>query len=347
MEAMMRRAIELAAAARPHPNPRVGALVLNAAGEIIAEAHHRRPGEPHAERIALDSAGDGAAGGSLIVTLEPCDHHGRTPPCTEAVLASGVKRVVVGALDPDPRVLGKGVAKLRAAGLEVETDVLAGDVEAADPGYFHHRRTGRPRVTLKSALTLDGQIAAIDGTSQWITSPEARRDAHLLRAGVDAVVVGAGTVLADDPQLTVRIDGHDGYQPLPVVVAGARPLPETSQLWNREALVYAPRSNPIPAEVVEMPGRDGVDLGKMLADLGARGHLDLLVEGGPTLAGSLLRDGLVDRGVFYIGAVLAGGTGRPAIRGIWSTLDDGHVVDVLSVERIGPDIRIEFGLEAI
>ncbi len=344
-ERLMREAISLAAPARPHPNPRVGAIVLDAEGRMVGRGAHAGPGSPHAEAMALEEAGERAAGGTLAVSLEPCDHTGLTPPCTEVVLASGVARVLVGAEDPDPRVAGRGIARLRSAGIEVVVGVAAAEAEALDPGYFHHRRTGRPRVTLKAALTLDGWAAAADGTSQWITSEEAREDGHRLRAAADAVVVGAGTVLADDPALTVRLPGYSGGQPRAVVVAGRRPLPPQARIWERRPLVLAPGPADYPGEVVVVPGPDGVDLVAGLAALGERGLLELLVEGGPTLAGSLLRAGVVDRGVFYLGARLGGGEGTPALRGGFGTLADARRVRVESVAAVGPDVRIEFTLE--
>ncbi|MGH8875215.1 MAG: bifunctional diaminohydroxyphosphoribosylaminopyrimidine deaminase/5-amino-6-(5-phosphoribosylamino)uracil reductase RibD, partial [Acidimicrobiia bacterium] len=226
---LMRRAIDLARPNRTHPNPRVGAVVVAPDGTVVGEGAHPGAGLPHAEALALAAAGDAAAGATLYVTLEPCGHHGRTPPCTETVVASGVRRVVVGVTDPDPRVAGAGLARLRATGLEVTVGVLEAEVEALDPAYFHHRRTGLPLVTLKAAITLDGQAAAQDGTSQWITGPEARADAHRLRAEADALMVGAGTLRVDDPLLTVRLDGYEGPQPVPVVVAGRRPLPASAR----------------------------------------------------------------------------------------------------------------------
>lgn len=342
---LMREAIALAAGTRPHPNPRVGALVLDANGLLVGRGAHAGPGSPHAEVLALEEAGERAGGGTLVVSLEPCSHTGRTPPCTEAVLASGVARVLVGAEDPDPRVAGRGLARLRSAGLEVRSGIVSDEVEALDPAYFHHRRTGRPRVTLKVALTLDGWAAAADGTSRWITSEEARADGHRLRAAVDAVVVGAGTVLTDDPALTVRLPGYSGGQPRPVVVAGRRPLPPAARIWERHPLVLAPAPAGYPAEVVAVPGPDGVDLVAGLAALGERGLLDLLVEGGPTLGGALLRAGLVDRGVFYLGARLGGGEGKPALAGTFATLEQGRRVRIESAVALGPDVRIEFTLE--
>ncbi len=342
---LMREAISLAAATRPHPNPRVGALVLDAEGRLVGRGAHTGPGSPHAEVLALEEAGDRAAGGTLVVSLEPCDHTGRTPPCTEAVLASGVARVLVGVEDPDPRVAGRGIARLRSAGMEVRTGIAAAEVEALDPGYFHHRRTGRPQVTLKMALTLDGWAAAADGTSQWITSEEARADGHRLRAATDAVMVGAGTVLADDPALTVRLPEYSGGQPRAVVVAGRRSLPPQARIWGRRPLVLVAGPAEYPGEVVVVPGPDGVDLAAGLAALGERGLLDVLVEGGPTLAGSLLKAGLVDRGVFYLGAQLGGGVGTPALRGGFATLADSRWVRIESMAPVGPDVRIEFTLE--
>jgi diaminohydroxyphosphoribosylaminopyrimidine deaminase/5-amino-6-(5-phosphoribosylamino)uracil reductase len=342
---LMREAISLAAGTRPHPNPRVGALVLDSGGLLVGRGVHAGPGSPHAEVLALEEAGDRAAGGTLVVSLEPCDHIGRTPPCTEAVLASGVARVLVGAEDPDPRVAGRGLARLRSAGVEVHSGIAAAEAEAIDPAYFHHRRVGRPRVTLKAALTLDGWAAAADGTSRWITSEEARADGHRLRAEADAVVVGAGTVLADDPALTVRLPGYSGAQPRPVVVAGRRRLPPGARIWERHPLVLAPAPADYAAEVVAVPGPDGVDLGAGLAALAERGLLEVLVEGGPTLSGSLLRVGLVDRGVFYLGARLGGGVGKPALEGVFATLAEGRPVRIDSVAAVGPDIRVEFTLE--
>jgi diaminohydroxyphosphoribosylaminopyrimidine deaminase/5-amino-6-(5-phosphoribosylamino)uracil reductase len=339
----MSEAIDLAAGALPHPNPRVGAVVIDSAGEVAGRGRHDGgPGNPHAEVLALAAAGERAAGGTIVVTLEPCDHEGRTPPCSAAIRAAGIARVVVGAGDPDERVSGRGIAALRSAGIEVVEGVCAAEVEAMDPGYFHHRRTGRPLVTLKAALTLDGQAAAADGTSQWITSPEAREDAHRLRARVDAVLVGAGTVLADDPRLTARAGGSEaGAQPRPVVVAGSRPLPREAAVFGRDPIVFVPAAVPLPGRVVEMPGPGGVDLGGVIDHLGSEGIVDLMVEGGPRIAGSLLSGGLVDRLVLYLGARLAAGTGRPGFAGVFGTLADAVPVAIRSVAQVGPDLRID------
>lgn len=340
---LMVEAIGLAARHWPHPNPRVGAIVVASSGAIVGRGAHVAAGEPHAEAVALAEAGERSAGGTLVVTLEPCSHHGRTSPCTEGVIAAGFKRVVIGAIDPDRRVAGTGVAALEAAGIDVVIGVDGLDAEALDPGYFHHRRTGRSRVTLKMAATLDGQAGAADGGSQWITSEEARSDVHDLRAHSDAVLVGGGTMLLDDPRLTARGPDAPGDRPLPVIVAGERALDPTARLFTRPCLVYAPTSLDLPetATVVELPGPGGVDLAGMLDDLGERGIVDLLVEGGPTIAGSLLRGGLVDRIVWYVGAAVAGGVGRPAVGGSFPSMDALRPVEIVAVDRIGPDVRIE------
>ncbi|MCB2223927.1 MAG: bifunctional diaminohydroxyphosphoribosylaminopyrimidine deaminase/5-amino-6-(5-phosphoribosylamino)uracil reductase RibD [Actinobacteria bacterium] len=325
----MLEAITLASPAMPHPNPRVGALVLDSSGAVVGRGFHEGPGRPHAEALALAEAGERAAGGTVVATLEPCRHHGRTPPCTGAILASGAARVVIGALDPDPRVAGGGAADLEAAGLQVEVGVAAAEAEALDPGYFHHRRTGRPRVTLKVAMTLDGQVAGADGTSRWITGPDARRDGHALRSRSDAVMVGAGTVLSDDPSLDVRLEGYDGPQPIPVIVAGTRPIPADRTVMGRDPIVLEPG------------GGGTVDLPVALRTLGEAGIVDLMVEGGPTLASALLRESLVDRIVAHVAGLVGGGVGRPAFGGVFATLADAVPVRIVSVERLGPDLRVE------
>jgi diaminohydroxyphosphoribosylaminopyrimidine deaminase / 5-amino-6-(5-phosphoribosylamino)uracil reductase len=339
---LMLEAIRLASAEHPHPNPRVGAIVLDTHGAVVGSGSHVAPGSPHAETLALDEAGEHARGGTLITTLEPCPHRGRTEPCAEGVVAAGISRVVVGREDPDGRVSGRGIAFLRAAGIEVEHGVAAAEVEALDPGYFHHRRTGRPLVTLKMASTLDGQVAASDGSSQWITSEEARADAHRLRARSDAIMVGAGTVLSDDPRLTARVDGVESAGPVPVVIAGTRPLPPAAAVFHRPCLVYSTAEVDLPnTENVVLAGHDGVHLESVIADLGKRDIVDLLVEGGPRIAGSLLRSGLVDRVVWYLGARLAAGVGLSAVAGPFASMSDLMVIDIESVDRVGQDIRID------
>lgn len=340
---VMRHAIEVSARHRPHPNPRVGAVLVSHDDRILAEHGHAGPGEVHAEWGLLESYGPVPAGSYLVVTLEPCTHTARTPPCVEAILAAGVPRVVVGAIDPDPRVSGSGVDALRRAGVEVVTGVAADAVEAADPAYFHHRRIGLPLVTLKHAATLDGQIAAADGSSQWITGEAARTDAHRLRAEHDAVLVGAGTVRQDDPRLDVRLPGYEGPQPVPVVVAGSRPLPPDLRIWEREPIVLASEESVLPGLDVVHSGTAGVvDLEAGLRALADRGLLSILAEGGSRLAAGLWSRRLVDRGVHYMGAKIAGGTGRGAFDSVFATLADATDIHITDVRRLGDDLRIDW-----
>ncbi len=316
----MDRAIALAAGVRTStsPNPWVGCVIEAADGATWFEGATRPPGGPHAEAVALATAGAHAAGATLFTTLEPCSHHGRTPPCVDAIVAAGIARVVVGIEDPDPHVRGTGIAALRAAGVDVEVGRHDDEVRAQLAPYLKHRSTGRPYVVLKLAATLDGRTAAGDGSSRWITGPGARADAHRLRAESDAVLVGAGTVRADDPSLTVRL------------VPGRDPL--------RVVLGHAPAGAKVhPA--LEMEGA----LDDILDRLGAQGVLQLLVEGGATVAGDFHRSGLVDRYVLYLAPALAGGddarplmTGpaAPTVADLWR----GRIVDVA---RLGDDLRVE------
>ena len=315
----MGRAIELAAAVRPHtsPNPWVGCVVVTPAGQRY-EGATQPPGGPHAEVVALRAAGEAARGATLFCTLEPCCFQGRTPPCTDAIVEAGIARVVVAVEDPDPRVAGRGLHALRGAGVEVDTGLGAALVQRQLAPYFKHRRTGRPWVVLKLAATLDGRTAAPDGSSQWITGEPARADAHRLRAESDAVLVGAGTVRADDPSLTVRL--AEGRDPQRVVLGRA---PEGARV--------------LPALEVEGP------LDAVLDDLGRRGVLQLLVEGGASVAHAFHRAGLVDRYVLYLAPALFGGDdarglfagpGAPTIDELWR----GRLV---GVERLGDDIRVD------
>lgn len=341
----MRDALAETAGTHPHPNPRVGAIVLSADGKVIARAAHQGPGRPHAEADALDRAGTAAAGGTLVVTLEPCAHHGRTAPCADVVVESGLARVIVGAVDPDERVDGRGLRRIEEAGVELQAGVAAEAVVDADPAYFHHRRTGRPLITLKFAATADGQVAAADASSRWITGPAARTDAHRLRADSDAVVVGAGTLRSDDPLLTVRDVEHDGPQPTPVIVAGRRPLPADAAIYGRRPLIYRPErrgDEPEGAEVVAAWAPEGADLDAVVKDLGDRGLLAVLVEGGPTLARALLDADLVDRLVVYIGSVLGGGLGRSPIAGAFRTIGDARPLRLVAVTRLGDDVRLDY-----
>lgn len=343
----MIRAIRLAASQNPHPNPRVGAVLLDAGGSLISEGAHERAGMPHAEQVALERAHGPVRGSTMVVTLEPCNHHGRTPPCTEALLDAGVTRVVVGMVDPDAQVSGRGIERLRRAGVRVdvvEPGPLVEELQALDPGYLHHRRTGRARVVLKLASTLDGQTGAADGSSQWITGEEARLDAHRLRASADAVMVGAGTLIEDDPRLDARLGGEQTSQPRPVIVAGRRALPEDARIWERSPIVVTASERTIPSGDLVVVGGDatGVDLAEMLRVLPRLGVLEVLAEGGATLAAGLLSRDLVDHGVTYLGSLIAGGVGRGQFDSTFETLSGARRISIVDVTRVGGDLRVDW-----
>jgi diaminohydroxyphosphoribosylaminopyrimidine deaminase/5-amino-6-(5-phosphoribosylamino)uracil reductase len=319
----MRAAIEAAAAVRTttSPNPWVGTVVVDDTGRVIGTGATRPPGGAHAEREALRHAGAAARGATLVTTLEPCSHTGRTPPCVDAIVHAGIRRVVIGIEDPDPKVAGQGIAALRAAGLDVAVGVEAGAVESQLAPYLTHRRTGRPYVVLKLAATIDGRTAAPDGTSQWITGEEARADAHRLRAESDAVLVGAGTVRADNPSLTVRhVAGRD---PLRVVLGRA---PEGARVHP----------------CLELSG----DLADVLDELGHRDVVQLLVEGGATVAHAFHAAGLVDRYVVYVAPALMGGDDALGLfRGpAAATIGELRHGRFESVTHLGDDLRIDLSL---
>jgi diaminohydroxyphosphoribosylaminopyrimidine deaminase/5-amino-6-(5-phosphoribosylamino)uracil reductase len=258
------------------------------------------------------------------------------------VIESGVARVVIGATDPDPRVSGRGIAALQDAGIEVDVLDSAG-ARAVDPAYFRHRETGLPTVTLKTAMTLDGSVAAGDGTSRWITGEQARADAHLLRSQMDAVIVGAGTLRSDDPSLDVRLDGYDGHQPRPVIVAGEEQLPGGQQLWSRHPVVVASTEIGIPSgDLLVVEGGRHPDPRAACVALAGIGLLDLLLEGGPTLAGEWWRAGVVTRGVTYIAGLLGAGSGIQPFGGDFATLADANVVTITGVRSLGADLRVDY-----
>jgi len=316
----MAHAIEHAASVRSQtsPNPWVGAVVLDANGNVVGVGSTEPPGGAHAEVIAIAAAGAAAAGATLVVTLEPCSHHGRTPPCGDAIVAAGIAQVVVGVHDPDRRVAGRGVAALRAAGVTVEVGLLGDQVTAQLEPYLHHRRTGRPYVVCKLATTLDGGIAATDGSSQWITGQEARTDVHRLRAESDAIIVGAGTIRADNPSLTVRhVEGTDPLR----VVLGRAPT---------DARVHP---------CLEWTG----DIRALLDELGRRDIVQVIIEGGSAVVRSFHDDDLIDRYVVYVApALLTGGDMVPLLAGPTAPSIDamwrGRFVDV---RRLGDDLRLD------
>jgi diaminohydroxyphosphoribosylaminopyrimidine deaminase/5-amino-6-(5-phosphoribosylamino)uracil reductase len=350
----MARAVELAARGlgRTHPNPSVGAVFVRG-GRIVGEGRTAPVGGPHAEVEALRAAGERARGADLYVTLEPCAHVGRTPPCVGALLPLGLRRVVVGVVDPNPKVRGRSLRRLRAAGVRVTVGVGEAEALATLAGYRSHVLRGRPLVTLKLASSLDGRIAARGGDARWITGPAARRRAHELRDVHDAVLVGAGTVRADDPALTCRIRG--GHDPVRVILAGpelhlpahARVLDvATAPTWVvTTAGAPASRLRSLCArgvEVVSVPGRGGtVPAGGLLRALAARGITSILVEGGARVAADLLRAGLVDRVVWFLAPSLVGADGVPAIAalGVDRARDALRLIDV-QVVPLGDDVML-------
>jgi diaminohydroxyphosphoribosylaminopyrimidine deaminase/5-amino-6-(5-phosphoribosylamino)uracil reductase len=333
----------------------VGAVVVDRDGAAVAEGWHRGAGAPHAEADALRTAGERARGGTLYVSLEPCSHQGRTPPCVEAVIASGVARVVAPIQDPNPLVHGEGFARLRAAGVAVEVGLLADEAATLIEAFAKAVTTGTPFVTLKLAMSLDGKVAARDGTSRWITGEAARADVHRLRSEHDAVMVGAGTAVADDPALTVRLDDYRGRQPVRIVVDGAGRTPASGRIFDGSAplwmLTSAASSTDARgawaeagARVVVAAGGPAVGLTRALADLGSEGTplRSVLIEGGPTLAWSAVREGVVDRVVIYIAPKLVGGVAAPSAlggEGI-ASIADAIALRIDSVAALGEDLRI-------
>lgn len=349
----MRRAVALAARALGHtrPNPVVGCVVLGPDGRTVGEGLHRRAGGPHAEVEALTAAGDLARGGTAVVTLEPCDHTGRTGPCSRALLAAGVARVVYAVPDPTAAAAG-GAATLRAAGVEVAAGLLAAEAENVNHAWLTSVRRGRPAVTWKYGATLDGRVAAADGSSRWITSAESRAEVHRLRHEADAVLVGSGTLRADDPHLAVR-GVPDAVQPLRVAVdteaavvhPGARILDDAAPtLVAVAADLPAERTAALAgADVVRLPraadGR-GLDPAALLAELHRRDVRSVLLEGGPTLAGAWLAAGAVDRVIGYLAPALLG-AGAPLLNdaGV-DTVSAALRLEITDVARVGPDLRV-------
>lgn len=355
-EHMMRRALMLARKGWgwTNPNPMVGAVVAKD-GVIIGEGYHEAWGEPHAERNALAACTLPTQGATLYVTLEPCCHTGKQPPCTDAVVTAGISRVVVGSPDPNPLVAGKGIAALRRAGIAVVEDVLRERCDALNPVFFHFMRTGRPYVVSKWAMTLDGKIATHSGDGRWVSCEESRADTHRLRHRLSAVMVGIGTVLADDPLLTARCE-FPARQPLRVVVDSRLRIPPESQLVRTApdvgllvATATATESEKAAAlraagaEVVSLPRPDGqVDLAALVHLLGTRGIDSVLVEGGGTLQEAMFRTGLVDRTIIYLAPKVVGGAGAlspvegTGIARMADALELSHPM----VESIGDDLKI-------
>jgi len=297
-----------------HPNPLVGAVLVRE-GEVVGRGWHLAPGEAHAEAMALAEAGDRARGATLFCTLEPCSHHGRTPPCADAIVAAGVARALVALLDPDPRVDGRGLKQLRDGGVTVDLaeEQWAARARAQNAPFLKFHRTGLPLLTYKAAMTLDGKVAAAGGDARWISCLDSRRTVHELRGRVDAVMVGAGTVRRDDPELTVRL--ADGRDPVRVVITHDGGLPAGAKLLatarHTPTLVVAEKASAATRRLLAARGADLVEVGTAglrgaLEALAGRGLLDVLCEGGPTLAGGLLAEGLIDRVLLFVAPLFVG-----------------------------------------
>jgi diaminohydroxyphosphoribosylaminopyrimidine deaminase / 5-amino-6-(5-phosphoribosylamino)uracil reductase len=334
----MGRAIELAGRGlgTTSPNPVVGCVLLDAEGAVVGEGFHAYAGGPHAEIVALCQAGDRARGGTAVVTLEPCDHTGRTGPCTDALISAGVARVVMAVPDPNPVASG-GAETLRSAGIRVETGVRRDEAEAGNIAWLTAVRRGRPYLIWKFAATLDGRSAAADGSSMWITSESARTDVHKLRATTDAIIVGVGTVLADDPRLTVRLpDGTLAIrQPLRVVVDSSGRTPADARVRDLAAPFWVATTAEVGA------GPDGrVSLPALLAELHRRGVRAALLEGGPRLAGAFLAAGLVDKVVGYVAPKLLGAGPAALLDAGVDTIADAIDLEIVEVTQVGADLRL-------
>lgn len=365
-EELMARAAGLGVAVRRRtpPNPWVGCVVVRD-GQVVGEGATAPPGGPHAEAQAIAAAGERARGATAYVTLEPCAHQGRTPPCAEALIEAGVARVVVAVTDPDDDVAGRGIRILRDAGLDVDVGVGATEAARSLAPYLHHRRTGRAYCLVKTATSLDGRVATADGASRWITGDAARADAHRLRAESQAIVVGSGTALVDRPTLTVRLpaaepDPPPTRPPLRVALDARGRVPADGPLFDVAALgptlVITTDAAPPEAidawcaagakvEVLDTGPNGGVDLHATLAFLGREGVLQAIVEGGPTLHGALLDAGLVDHVVAYVAGTVLGPGGRPVIDGSTpATLADAPRFDLLDARIFGDDIRLDYAV---
>ena len=349
-------ALALHAIGLSEPNPRVGCVITAPDGRVLGRGHTQQAGGPHAEVMALrdvQARSESARGATAWVTLEPCSHHGRTPPCCDALIEAGLARVVMALEDPNPLVAGQGAARLRAAGIDVQVGPLADEARELNIGFFSRMQRGRPWVRLKAAISLDGRTALENGASQWITGAAARTDGHAWRKRAGAVLTGVGTVRDDDPRLDVRLVAT-AHQPLRVVIDSQLATPASARILGApgRVLVYAAQADPERsaalqargAEVALVPGLSGalgkVDLVRVLADLAARGINELQVEAGHKLNGSFVRAGLVDEFLIYVAPKLLG-TGRElAAFGPLQALSDSVALRFVSVTPVGDDLRI-------
>jgi len=351
---MMRHALSLArrGQGKTSPNPAVGCVIVRE-GKVVGRGWHRKAGTPHAEVHALNEAGALAAGADVYVTLEPCSHFGKTPPCAKALIEAGVARVYVGMVDPNPLVSGKGIAMLREAGIAVETGFLEESCRQVNRPFIKWIQTRLPYVILKSALTLDGKTATISGDSKWITGDKSRREVHRLRGKLDAIMVGVGTVVKDDPQLTCRVPG--GKDPLRVVVDSQLRIPLHAALLSvkseAKTLIATCSSDAARIEALTSRGAEvllcresegRVDLADLFRRLGERGVQSILLEGGSHLAGAALRAGLIDRCMIFLAPKLVGGAGMGLFAGEGTALmADAIRLEGTTVKRVGEDILVE------
>ena len=353
----MRHALRLAERALGNvaPNPAVGCVIVSPSGHIVGRGWTQPGGRPHAETVALAQAGDAARGATAYVSLEPCAHHGVTPPCADALIAAPVARVVGAVVDPDPRVSGQGFARLEAAGIAVTRGVLEKEAAALNAGFFRRISANRPLVALKIAQSADGFVADANGDSKWITSEQARRHGHLLRARYDAILVGIGTALADDPALTCRLPGLEKRSPLRVVLDSHLRLPPTSQLARTAAahptLVFTAANEggaelaAQGVEILRLPDPARPALHDVLAVLAQRGITRLLIEGGPTVHGAFLQNRLVDLVHIYRAPLVLGAGGRPAVRMPQSLpLSAAPRLHLIERQTLGPDVLESFSL---
>ncbi len=355
----MQMALDLAARGRgfTSPNPMVGAVVVRE-GRVVGRGYHHAAGQAHAEVNALDDAGPAARGATLYVTLEPCNHHGRTPPCTQRVLAAGVRRVVAAMADPNPEVCGGGLARLRAAGLEVAVGACEAEALRLNEAFVKYVRTKRPFVTLKCAATLDGRIATRSGASRWVTAEASRRYVHRLRHAVDGILVGVETVRRDDPSLTTRLEDGSGKDPVRIILDTRLSIPEDAKVLRVESksvtIIVSGENAPTArrdallrrgAQVMTAPlAADGrIDLGALMRRLGQMRMTSLLIEGGARVLASALAAGVADKiNFFYAPKLLGGDDGVPICRGPGPEGMDGCIpVKDLSVHRFGPDVMLE------
>lgn len=349
----MNRALKLAARGRTSPNPMVGAVIVKG-GAIIGEGYHPKAGEPHAEVFALREAGENAKGAVMYVTLEPCCHQGRTPPCTKALIEAGISEVHIAMVDPDPKVASKGIEELRSAGIKVYVPLCEEQARQLNEAYIKHRTTGLPLVTLKSAMSLDGRIATRTGDSKWITNERSRAYAHKIRAKSDAILVGSNTARTDDPSLTARL-GRKIYYPPRVVVTSSGDLPDNLKVFCSHGdciVAAAPSANAASLLKLECAGARIISLSQaegrpsireLMVQLGKLGYLSVLIEGGGEVAASALNERVVDKVLyFYAPKIIGGVDARPSVGGYGAeTIAQAIKLDRIRVKRFGDDIAVE------